>query len=100
MAKLKFKKLANDGRGRFSLLVGAKIKELIDWYQISQIEVFQKEFNEWIQSIPKKNAYSLQNTYRLKEFWLDNKVQIWKHPMGSDTDPVLVYEICEEVSDG
>lgn len=94
MSSLLFKKHKSDS-SRFGLMVSAKVKELIEYYGTPSLLIFQKEFNEWITSIPRKNAYSIDNKYRLKV--TEGKGQIWMHFMGSDKEPVLAYEICEEV---
>lgn len=96
MPKLKYKRVLKSDSSKFALMVSAKIKELIDFYEISSLFIFQKEFNKWINAVPQKNAYSISNAFRLK---IDNcEGKIWKHNMGSDKEPVLFYEIWEEVS--
>lgn len=94
MPNLLFKKHKSDS-SKFGLMVSAKVRELIEYYDTPSLLIFQKEFNEWINSIPKKNAFSIDNKYRFKVS--KGTGQIWIHFMGSDKDPVLAFEIEEEV---
>lgn len=95
MTKLQFKKHFEDG-SKFGLMVSAKVRELIEYYNVPSLFVFQKEFNEWINSIPRRNAYSIDNAFRLK---INNsKATISKHFMGSDKDPKVYFEIREEAT--
>ena len=97
MAKLTYTKLQSPSRGRYDLMVDAKVKELIDWYEISMLLTFAAEWEEWKAGIPDTNAFSFANAFR---FNIKNGVgQICRHFSGSDKDPVLVYEI-KEVSNG
>ncbi|EMS34591.1 hypothetical protein C943_03278 [Mariniradius saccharolyticus AK6] len=96
MAKLTYTKICNNGTGRYDLMVNHKVKELIDGLGIASLLVFQHEWNHWSAAQPKRNAFHFWNAYRLK---VEKGVgQIWKHFSGSDRDPVLIYEIREEVS--
>jgi len=96
MSKLTYTKLINHGSGRFNLMIDAKVKELIDYYQISSLFTFQHEWESWINTIPLRNTYSITNAFKLK---INNGVgKIWKHYTGSDKDPVLIYEIREEAT--
>lgn len=98
MANLKWKRVRMFSKSKFDLLVSAKVKELIEYYKVPSLFVFQNEFNQWLNSVPKKNAYSLDNAYRLKI--AKGKAEIWKNFSGSDKDPVLAFEIWEEVDNG
>lgn len=94
MAKLQYKQLRKGGFGRYDLLVSAKVKELIDYYEISSLFVFQKEFNEFLKGQPKKNGNHITLCYKIK---VENSLgQIWRHFSGSDKDPILIYEITEK----
>jgi hypothetical protein len=97
MPKLIFKQNFQDS-SRFGLLVAAKVKEMIEYYEVSSLLLFQKEFNEWIISIPRKNAYSIDNAFRLKVE--NSKATISKHFMGSEKEPKVFFEIWEEVNHG
>jgi hypothetical protein len=97
MAKLSYTKLNSPSRGRYDLMVDAKVKELIDWYEISMLLTFAAEWEEWAVGISDTNAFSFRNAYRFK---IENGVgQIWRQFSGSDKDPILVYEI-KEVGNG
>lgn len=97
MGKLSYTKLNSPSRGRYDLMVDAKVKELIDWYEISMLLTFAAEWEEWKAGIKDSNAFSFANAYR---FQIKNGVgQIWRHFSGSDKDSILVYEI-KEVGDG
>ncbi len=98
MAKLQWKRLRLLSKSKFDLLVSAKVRELIEYYQVSSMFIFKREFDTWLKSVPKRNAYSLDNAYGLKI--TEGKGEIWKNFAGSDKDPVLVYEIWEEVENG
>lgn len=96
MPKLTYTKLRNNGTGRYDLMVNAKVKEMIDYLGISSLFVFQHEWNLWSSAQPKRNAFHFWNAYQMK---VEKGVgQIWKHFSGSDRDPVLIYEIREEVN--
>lgn len=93
MVKLKFTKHINDSSSKFDLMIAAKVKELIYFFAIDHLAVFEKEMNDFIISFPKKNAYSLDNAYKVKS--IGNRVEIWKHFAGSDKEPVLAYTVEE-----
>jgi hypothetical protein len=93
MAKLAFKKLQNHGNGRFNLMIDHKVKELVCFYGLPSLVVFESQFKTWIETVPQLNGYSIRNAYKMK---IANGVcQIWKHYAGSDKDPILIYEIKE-----
>lgn len=97
MAKLSYTKLRSGGKGRYDLMVDAKVKELIDFYEISMLLTFITEWEEWRAGIAQKNAFSFQNAYRLK---VENGVcQIWRHFADLHIDPILIYEIREVASE-
>jgi hypothetical protein len=98
MAKLTYTKLRSGGKGRFDLMVDAKVKELIDYYGLSCWANFCVEWAKWISSIKKKNSHPIENAYRISN---DNGVgQIWRQYPDLHKDPILIYEIREEVSNG
>lgn len=96
MAKLNYTKLRSGGTGRYDLLVDAKVKELIDFYELSMLLTFVVEWEEWRAGIKNKNAFPFYQAYRLNV--TQGKVEICRHFSGSDKDPILIYEIREEVS--
>lgn len=96
MAKLKYTKIRSGGTGRYDLMIDAKVKELIDYYEISSLLIFQREIKQFIESYPKTNAFHFCNAYRVK---IEKGIlQIWRQFSGSNKDPILIYEIREEVS--
>jgi hypothetical protein len=94
MSKLTYKKLRSGGTGRYDLLVDAKIKELIDFYEISLLLTFVVEWEEWRAGIPQKNAFPFYHAYRLNV--TEALVQIWRHFADLHKDPILIYEVREE----
>lgn len=96
MPKLTYRKLRSGGTGRYDLMIDAKVKELIDYYQIDSPFILIDELQRYIDSHPKKNAFHFWNAYRLK---LEGRnVQIWRHFADLHKDPILIYEIGEEVT--
>jgi len=94
MAKLNYKFYSQNST-RYALLIRAKIKELINFYEIEFTSVMQSELQTWIDNYPNSNSFELKYAYRIERE--GPIIRVWRcFPDGKE--PVLFARIWKEAS--
>lgn len=67
------------------------IRELVEFYQVSDLETFITDFNNQLGRYPSANGFSASNTYRAK-IQGDTAI-IERHHSDLHKEPVIIYTI-------
>lgn len=90
---LKLKTVKKDkSTGIYAYAMLSQAKTLIDFYEVSSLESFKDQMEHYMKYFPRKNASTLESSYRLALNAELKKVEIYKRPSSNKPD-VLLYEI-------
>lgn len=91
MKALHYIRINTANRNQYDLLVSAKIHELVNYYEMTDIHQIKNELEEYINNYPMKNAFPMALAFKFKIE--KDELLIYRAFSGSDKQKILVSKV-------